>query len=73
MKLLPQTLAAHMARKFPKYHQPEPITARLDALYAPSTLAPDPHQPELDLRPCCADCERREQARQSNVNGREEV
>jgi len=39
MKLNPQTLAAHHAR-----HQRE-------KRYPAHTLAPDPQQPELDLRP----------------------
>lgn len=39
MRLTPETLAAHRQR-----HQRE-------RSYPPHTLAPDPHQSELDLRP----------------------
>jgi hypothetical protein len=55
MKLRPETIAAHRSRHARQPHYPT------------STLAPDPHQPQLDLRPsighnsrrfadCCPRC-----------------
>lgn len=59
MRLKPETLAAHRDRhsRAPRYHQPEPITARLGSLGGtPDVPDTAEERDQLSLFPLMGDC-----------------